>query len=62
MKINNLKNDMYEVIFEEKERFVMTLDEVIHLLHIQQPVVHMKTEQELFDEFWESKPVFPKED
>lgn len=62
MKINRLENDNYEVTFEKDETFLMTLDEVVRLLHVPvRQIPHMKTVQELFDEFWESDPVYPEE-
>ena len=62
MKISNVNSDSYKVTFEQDETFIMTLDEVIHLLHAPKPsVAREKTTQELFDEFWESEPVFPLE-
>ena len=62
MKISNVNSDSYKVTFEQDETFIMTLDEAIHLLHAPKPLVaREKTAQELFDEFWESEPVFPKE-
>ena len=62
MKINRLENDNYEVTFEKDETFVMTLDEVVRLLHTPTPQTpRMRTEQEIFDEFWESNPVYPEE-
>lgn len=62
MKINRLENDNYEVTFEKNETFLMTLDEVVLLLHVPVPQIpRMKTAQEIFDEFWESEPIFPKE-
>ena len=62
MKINKLENDNYEVTFEKNETFLMTLDEVVRLLHVPVPQLpRIKTTQEIFDEFWESEPVFPKE-
>lgn len=62
MKINRLENDNYEVTFEKNETFLMTLDEVVRLLHVPvRQIPHVETVQELFDEFWESDPVYPKE-
>lgn len=62
MKINKLENDNYEVTFEKNETFLMTLDEVVRLLHVPAPTMSRAlTAQEIFDEFWESEPVFPKE-
>lgn len=62
MKINRLENDNYEVTFEKDETFLMTLDEVVRLLHVPvRQVPRMKTVQELFDEFWESDPFYPEE-
>ena len=62
MKISKLENDNYKVTFEKDETFLMTLDEVVRLLHVPTPQIPcMKTEQEIFDEFWESDPVYPEE-
>lgn len=62
MKINRLENDNYKVTFEKDETFLMTLDEVVRLLHVPvQQVPHTRTTQELFDEFWESNSVYPEE-
>lgn len=62
MKISKLENDNYEVTFEKDETFLMTLDEVVRLLHVPvQQVPRVKTAQEIFDEFWESDPVYPEE-
>ena len=62
MKINRLENDNYEVTFEKDETFLMTLDEVVRLLHAPVPQIpRTRTEQEIFDEFWESNPVYPEE-
>lgn len=62
MKINKLENDNYEVTFEKDETFLMTLDEVVRLLHTPVPQIpRTRTAQEIFDEFWESDPVYPEE-
>lgn len=62
MKINRFENDNYEVTFEKDETFLMTLDEVVRLLHVPvQQVPRTRTAQELFDEFWESNSVYPEE-
>lgn len=62
MKITKLKNENYKVTFEKDEVFLMTLDEVVQLLHVPVPQIpHIRTTQEIFDEFWESNPVYPKE-
>lgn len=62
MKISKLENDNYEVTFEKDETFLMNLDEVVRLLHIPaRRITRAKTIQEIFEEFWESDPVYPEE-
>lgn len=62
MKISKFENDNYKVTFEKDETFLMTLDEVVRLLHVPVPQIpRTRTMQEIFDEFWESDPVYPEE-
>ena len=57
--IEQIDNDKFHVTCGTQNG-ILTTDEVVKLLTANRKVVKEKTFQEQLEEFWESKPIYPR--